>query len=109
MRLCAVLLICLLGSLNSVHAARALLLETARKRDDSLDVTMEASMCKLFASEMCGRVADRAVQVFGGQGYINNNVAERFYRDVRLFRLYEGTSQIQQIVIARNMVREAMR
>lgn len=91
---------------TEVHAARALLLETARKRDDGLDVTMEASMCKLFASEMCGRVADRAVQVFGGQGYINDNVAERFYRDVRLFRLYEGTSQIQQVVIARNMVKE---
>ena len=92
---------------TEVHAARALLMETARKRDDGADVTMEASMCKLFASEMCGRVADRAVQVFGGQGYINDNVAERFYRDVRLFRLYEGTTQIQQIIIARNMVREA--
>ena len=86
---------------TEVHAARALLLETARKRDDGLDVTMEASMCKLFASEMCGRVADRAVQVFGGGGYINDNVAERFYRDVRLFRLYEGTSQIHLINIAR--------
>jgi acyl-CoA dehydrogenase len=86
---------------TEVHAARALLLETARKRDDGQDVTMEASMCKLFASEMCGRVADRAVQVFGGQGYINDNVAERFYRDVRLFRLYEGTSQIHLINIAR--------
>lgn len=84
-----------------VHAARALLLETARKRDDGLDVTMEASMCKLFASEMCGRVADRAVQVFGGQGYVNDNVAERFYRDVRLFRLYEGTSQIHLVNIAK--------
>jgi len=86
---------------TEVHAARALLLETARKRDDGLDVTMEASMCKLFASEMCGRVADRAVQVFGGQGYINDNVAERFYRDVRLFRLYEGTSQIHLTNIAK--------
>lgn len=86
---------------TEVHAARALLLETARKRDDGLDVTMEASMCKLFASEMCGRVADRAVQVFGGQGYISDNVAERFYRDVRLFRLYEGTSQIHLINIAK--------
>jgi acyl-CoA dehydrogenase len=86
---------------TDVHAARALLLETARKRDDGIDVTMEASMCKLFASEMCGRVADRAVQVFGGQGYINDNVAERFYRDVRLFRLYEGTSQIHLTNIAK--------
>lgn len=86
---------------TEVHAARALLMETARKRDDGADVTMEASMCKLFASEMCGRVADRAVQVFGGQGYINDNVAERFYRDVRLFRLYEGTSQIHLVNIAK--------
>jgi len=92
-----------------VHAARALLLETARKRDDGIDVTMEASMCKLFASEMCGRVADRAVQVFGGGGYIADNVAERFYRDVRLFRLYEGTSQIHLINIAKRTMALASR
>lgn len=64
---------------------------------------MEASMCKLFASEACGRVADRAVQVMGGAGYISGNVAERFYRDVRLFRLYEGTSQIHLLNIAKLM------
>ncbi|MBL0151419.1 MAG: acyl-CoA dehydrogenase family protein [Ideonella sp.] len=92
-----------------VHAARALLLETARKRDDGQDVTMEASMCKLFASEMCGRVADRAVQVFGGGGYIADNVAERFYRDVRLFRLYEGTSQIHLLNIAKRTMALAER
>ena len=92
---------------TEVHAARALLLETARKRDDGQDVTMEASMCKLFASEMCGRVADRAVQVFGGSGYINDNVAERFFRDVRLFRLYEGTSQIHLINIAKRTMAAA--
>lgn len=86
-----------------VHAARALVLETARRRDAGDDVTMEASMCKLFASEMCGRVADRAVQVMGGAGYIAGNVAERFYRDVRLFRLYEGTSQIHLLNIVRQM------
>ncbi|MEO7009038.1 MAG: acyl-CoA dehydrogenase family protein, partial [Caldimonas sp.] len=78
---------------TEAHAARALVLETARRRDAGDDITMEASMCKLYASEMCGRVADRAVQLFGGGGYIADNVAERFYRDVRLFRLYEGTSQ----------------
>jgi acyl-CoA dehydrogenase len=87
-----------------VHAARALVLETARKRDAGEDVALEASMCKLFASEMCGRVADRAVQIFGGGGYIADNVAERFYRDVRLFRLYEGTSQIHLVNIARRTV-----
>ena len=58
---------------------------------------------------MCGRVADRAVQIFGGSGYVADHGIERFYRDVRLFRLYEGTSQIQQLVIARNMIREAQR
>ena len=89
---------------TQVHAARALVLETARKRDDGDDVAMEASMCKLFASEMCGRVADRAVQVFGGSGYMAGNVAERFYRDVRLFRLYEGTSQIHLVNIAKRTI-----
>ena len=92
---------------TEVHAARALALETARKRDAGADVTMEASMCKLFASEMCGRVADRAVQLFGGGGYIADNVAERFYRDVRLFRLYEGTSQIHLTNIARRTMAAA--
>jgi acyl-CoA dehydrogenase len=94
---------------TEVHAARALLLETARKRDDGIDVTMEASMCKMFASEMCGRVADRAVQVFGGGGYVSDNVAERFYRDVRLFRLYEGTTQIHLLNIAKRTMALAAR
>ena len=58
---------------------------------------------------MCGRVADRAVQIYGHAGYIAEYGIERFYRDVRLFRLYEGTSQIQQIVIARNMIKQASR
>ena len=86
---------------TEVHAARALLMETARKRDAGQDVTMEASMAKFYASEMCGRVADRAVQLFGGQGYMAGNVAERFYRDVRVFRIYEGTSQIHITNIAK--------
>jgi acyl-CoA dehydrogenase len=68
---------------------------------------MQASMCKYFASEMCGRVADRCVQMLGGAGFIRGHAIERFYRDVRLFRLYEGTSQIQQLVIARNMIKAA--
>jgi acyl-CoA dehydrogenase len=87
-------------------AGRAMVLETARRRDNGANVTVDASCCKLFCSEMCGRVADRAVQVFGGAGYIADAGIERFYRDVRLFRLYEGTSQIQQLVIARGMIRE---
>lgn len=92
---------------TEVHAARALVLETARARDHGEDVTMQASMCKLFASEMCGRVADRAVQVMGGAGYMAGQVAERFYRDVRLFRLYEGTSQIHLLNIMRQMNAQA--
>lgn len=92
---------------TEVHAARALLLETARKRDAGEDVTTEASMSKLFASEICGRVADRAVQVFGGSGYMAGNVAERFYRDVRVFRIYEGTSQIHIANIAKRTLAKA--
>jgi acyl-CoA dehydrogenase len=87
-------------------AARALVLEAARQRDAGAGVTKEASMAKYFASEMVGRVADRAVQVFGGAGYIADYGIERFYRDVRLFRLYEGTSQIQQLVIAREVLKD---
>ena len=86
-------------------AARALVLEAARKRDTGAGVIKEAAMAKYFASEMAGRVADRAVQVFGGAGYIADYGIERFYRDVRLFRLYEGTSQIQQLVIAREVLK----
>jgi acyl-CoA dehydrogenase len=86
---------------TEIHAARALILETARARDAGEDVTMQASMCKYFASEMCGRVADRCVQMLGGAGFIRGHAIERFYRDVRLFRLYEGTSQIHQLNIAK--------
>jgi acyl-CoA dehydrogenase len=86
-------------------AARSMVLETARRRDTGADVNVDASACKMFASEMVGRVADRAVQIYGGAGYIADYGIERFYRDVRLFRLYEGTTQIQQIVIARGLIR----
>ncbi len=86
-------------------AARALVLEAARMRDTGAAVVKEAAMAKYFASEVAGRVADRAVQVFGGAGYIADYGIERFYRDVRLFRLYEGTSQIQQLVIAREVLK----
>ncbi len=99
----------LADSQAELYAARCMVLDAARKRDEGRNVATEASCCKLFASEMCGRVADRAVQIFGGAGYLSEYGIERFYRDVRLFRLYEGTSQIQQIVIARNLVREATR
>jgi acyl-CoA dehydrogenase len=92
---------------TEIYAARSMILETARKRDRGEDVVLEASMCKYFATEMCGRVADRCVQMFGGAGYIaDHSSIERWYRDVRLFRLYEGTSQIHQLNIARLMLRE---
>jgi acyl-CoA dehydrogenase len=87
------------------NAARAMVLEAARKRDAGHDVTMDAACCKLFASEMVGRVADRAVQIFGGAGYVADYGIERFYRDVRIFRLYEGTSEIQRLIIAREMMK----
>ncbi|MFC3077098.1 acyl-CoA dehydrogenase family protein [Phenylobacterium terrae] len=86
-------------------AAKALTMETARKRDAGESVTMEAAAAKYFASEMVGKVADRAVQIFGGAGYVADHGIERFYRDVRIFRIYEGTSQIQQVVIARETLK----
>lgn len=92
---------------TEIQAARALILQTARERDAGQDVTLNASICKYFASEMCGRVADRCVQMHGGYGYIGDYGIERFYRDVRLFRLYEGTSQIHQLTIARNTLIQA--
>ena len=90
---------------TEAYAARCMVLDAARKRDAGHNVTMEAACAKYFASEMVGRVADKAVQIFGGAGYVADYGIERFYRDVRIFRLYEGTSQIQQIVIARNLLR----
>lgn len=86
-------------------AARALVLESARKRDAGEGVTLEASASKLYASEMVGRVADRAVQVFGGAGYVADYGIERLYRDVRIFRIYEGSSEIQRLVIARETMK----
>lgn len=89
------------------YAAECMILDAARRRDAGEDITMLASCTKLFATEACGRVADRAVQIFGGAGYVSDYGIERFYRDVRIFRLYEGTSQIQQIIIARELAKVA--
>lgn len=97
----------LADSKTETYAAQCMVMETARKRDNGENVSTESSASKLFATEMVGRVADRAVQIHGGAGYMSEYAVERFYRDVRLFRLYEGTSQIQQIIIARNMIKEA--
>ncbi len=88
-------------------AAEALVLDSARRKDAGERAVKRAAMCKYFASEMVGRVADRAVQIHGGAGYVADYAVERFYRDVRLFRIYEGTSQIQQLIIAREMIKAA--
>ena len=85
--------------------ARAMVLETATKKDRGEDVVLESAAAKYFASEMVGRVADKAVQIYGGAGYIADYGIERLYRDVRLFRIYEGTSQIQQVIIARETMK----
>ncbi len=94
-------------SQTDVYAGRALVLAAAAAYDSGEDTRMGPSCAKYFASEMVGRVADRAVQVFGGAGYMRGVAVERFYRDARLFRIYEGTSQVQQVVIAREALARA--
>ena len=86
-------------------AARALVLDAADQYEAGTDRRLAPSAAKYFASEAVGRIADRAVQIHGGSGYIRGIPVERLYRDVRLFRIYEGTSQIQQLVIAREMLK----
>jgi acyl-CoA dehydrogenase len=93
-------------SKTETMAAKALVLEAAALKDTGKAITLEAAAAKYFASETVGRVADRTVQIFGGAGYIADYGIERLYRDVRLFRIYEGTSQIQQLVIAREVMKE---
>ncbi|MBV9208782.1 MAG: acyl-CoA/acyl-ACP dehydrogenase [Actinobacteria bacterium] len=98
----------LADSLTELFAARALVYETARGIDRGADVKVshaQCSMAKLYGSEMAGRVADRAVQVFGGRGYMRENVAERFFRELRVERIWEGTSEIQRMIIARQMTK----
>ncbi|NIJ42021.1 acyl-CoA dehydrogenase [Parvibaculum indicum] len=97
----------LADSKTESYAGRCMVMDAARRRDAGEDVGTLASCCKLFCSEMVGRVADRAVQVFGGAGYVADYGIERFYRDVRIFRIYEGTSQVQQVIIGRNLIKDA--
>ena len=97
----------LADSQTETLAARALMLDVAARKQAGEQVTMEIAAAKYFASETVGKVADRAVQIFGGAGYIADYGIERMYRDVRLFRIYEGTSQIQQLIIAREMLKGA--
>jgi acyl-CoA dehydrogenase len=97
----------LADSRTETLAARCLVLDAARRKDLGEDITSAAAAAKYFASEMVCRVADRMVQLHGGAGYISDYRIEQLYRDVRLFRLYEGTSQIQQLIIAKHMIDQA--
>lgn len=97
----------LADSKAEAYAARSMVLDATRKADAGERVSTEAACCKLFATEMVGRVADRAVQIHGGSGFMRGTVAERFYRDVRVYRIFDGTNQIQQMIIARNLLRES--
>ena len=102
----------LADSLTELFAARSLVYETARGIDAGADVKIQhgqCSMAKLYASEMAGRVADRAVQVFGGRGYMRENVAERFFRELRVERIWEGTSEVQRSIIADQMIKRGPR
>jgi acyl-CoA dehydrogenase len=93
----------LADSLTELFAARSMTYETARSVDEGVDrkvLHARCSMVKLFASEMAGRVADRAVQIFGGRGYMRENVAERFYRELRVERIWEGASEVQRLIVA---------
>jgi acyl-CoA dehydrogenase len=101
----------LADSLTELWAARLMTYETARNIDAGLDVKVQHAQCsmvKLYASEMAGRVADRAVQIFGGRGYMRENVAERLYREVRVDRIWEGTSEIQRIIIAGQLAKRGV-
>ena len=92
-------------SRTEAYAGRAMVLEAARSWDDGSDRRLAPSMCKLFCTEAVDRIADRAVQVHGGLGYMREVPVERFYRDARLFRLYEGTSEIQKLIIAKQLIK----
>jgi acyl-CoA dehydrogenase len=96
-------------SQTDYYAGRATVLEAARNFDSGADTKIGPSCTKYFASEMVWRVADRAVQVHGGAGYMRGVAVERFYRDARLFRIYEGTSQVQQVIIAKALLGDVAR
>ncbi len=96
----------LADSQAEIYAAECMITDACRRADAGEKVLMQAAATKMFASEMCGRVADRCVQIHGGAGYLAEYEAERFFRDARIYRIYEGTTQILQLVIAKNMLRE---
>lgn len=89
-----------------IYASTAMLEDAARRADGGENVRRKAAAAKVFASEACGRIVDRVVQVYGGAGYLAEYDAERFFRDARVYRIYEGTTQILQLQIAKHMLRE---
>jgi acyl-CoA dehydrogenase len=89
-----------------IYAAETMIADACRRADKGENIIRKAAAAKVFASEMCGRVADRCVQIHGGAGYLAEYEAERFYRDVRIYRIYEGTTQILQLQIAKHMLRD---
>ena len=89
-----------------IYAAECMLDDAARRADAGENVLRKAAAAKVFATEMCGRVVDRVVQIYGGAGYLAEYEAERFFRDARVYRIYEGTTQILQLQIAKHMLRE---
>jgi alkylation response protein AidB-like acyl-CoA dehydrogenase len=102
----------LADSANDLWASRLMTYECARTIDAGIDVKVQHAQCsmvKLFASEAAGRVADRAVQIFGGRGFMRENVAERFYRELRVDRIWEGTSEIQRVIIADQLAKRGVR
>ncbi len=96
----------LADSKAEIYAAECMLADACARADRGEKILVEAAATKMFASEMCGRVADRVVQIHGGAGYLKEYLAERFYRDCRIYRIYEGTTQIQQLVIEKKMIRD---
>jgi acyl-CoA dehydrogenase len=100
----------LADSVTELNAARLMAYQVAQSwdRDDPSVLHGKTAMAKLYASEMAGRVADRAVQIFGGRGYMTENPAERYYRELRVDRIWEGTSEIQRLIIARGMLKRGV-
>jgi len=101
----------LADSVNDLTAARLMLYETCKAYDANQDVKIlhgKCSMVKLYASEMANKIADRAVQIFGGRGYMRENVAERYYRELRADRIWEGTSEIHRIIIANSLYKRGL-
>ena len=96
----------LADSQAEIYAAEAMIKDASARADRGDDIIIDAASTKMFASEMCGRVADRTVQILGGAGYLQEYLAERFYRDSRIYRIYEGTTQILQLAIAKRMIRD---